>query len=300
MPFPGAVALSAPGSITGGLQNYAALAQFDQAMRDMRARRIQEAAMGDYLQSLSAQGPQAPAPGQPSVRKTPPAIMGEGGPVPHATTPTTGTPSADTTATAAPPKQMSLDGLMSFLKDRGITGSDAYETAMQFQPWLKAQDAQKLGQMKFQVDMEKLLIAQGWDKIRAKDMAARVAAINERTRAMYGKGGRQDQIRSLDKTAQQLTAGRQKLQKQASDIHNKAQNEGRMLTPQEQATISQINNRIQTVDNGIQSVRNQQALLLGGQDYGQQDLMMAPDDSQSAADSVDVSDLGDSGDGGGQ
>lgn len=269
-------------SANQGQSNYGKLLQLSQAMQQMKQQNLARAQLGDYLQQTLVPPQQAPAPGQASVPMQQP---GAKPPAP-----------AQQDAQPTQPSQMSLDGLMGFLKQRGITGADALATAEQFQPWLAAEDKQKLGQMKFQVDMEKLLIANGFDAAKAKNEAARIAAYRERTNAMYGKGGQKDQLRALTATVQQLTVGRQKLQKQVSDIVNLARNQGRMLTPQEQGTINAINAKIQTVDNGMAAARQQQALLSGGLNYGAQpDEMGAPDTSQSAAESVDTGDLGDGG-----
>lgn len=270
------------GASSQGLNNYENLYKFSEAMKAMKQQQLARQALGNYMQQTLVPPSQTPSPGQSSAPMTQPGA--------------TKTPSPAQAGTLSNPSQgMSLDGLMGYLKDRGITGEDALATAEQFNPWLAAEDKQKLGQMKFQLDMEKLLIANGFDQQKAKNEAARIAAYRERTKAMLGKGGQRDQLKALTATVQQLTVGRQKLDQQRSDIVNAARNAGRMLTAKEQATINAINQKIQVVDNGMAAARQQQALLSGGLNYGNQpDEMGQPDASTDSAAGVDT------GDGGGQ
>ena len=283
---------AAYGAETKGQDILGNLFNFHQAMERAKQQRTTGAALGDYLQSLSQ--PQAPYPGTPSK----PTI---GAQDPSAATRMFGPTAAGSVQTRddtqEQPKQMSLDGLMQFLDKRGVTGEDAYATALQFEPWLAAQDKQKLGQMKFEIDMQKLLIANGFDASKAKNEAARISANRERTQSMYGKGGQKDKIQALNHTVQQLTVGRQKLAQQRDNLVNSAHNAGRMLTMQEQSTIQAINAKIQTVDSGMEAARSQQSLLMSGLNYGAQDGGLQPDNSASSADSVS-NDVGDGGDGG--
>jgi|SRR5579872_67813 len=284
------------GAQTGGQDALGKIFAFQQAMNAAKQQRTSQAALGDYLQSLSQ--PQAPYPGTPSK---PPSVGGQ-----DASAATRmygpGAVPSPTQANAQPQtgenKQMSLDGLMSFLKDRGIEGEDAYATAAQFEPWLAAQDKQKLGQMKFEIDMQKLLIANGFDAAKAKNEAARIAAYNRRSDLMYGKGGQTSKIKALTATVQQLTVGRQKLAQQRDNLVNTARNAGRMLTQQEQQTIQAINAKIQTVDTGMEAARSQQALLQQGLNYGAQEQEPQADTDPSAASGV-TNDLDESGGGGG-
>jgi len=275
------------GAAGQGTQNYARLLQLNKAMQQAKQTQLARGALGDYMQSALVPPPQTPAPGQPSVPMQQPGAKGA-----------PASPTQEAAQAPSQPGQMSLEGLMGFLKQRGITGADALATADQFSPYLAAEDRQKLGEMKFQADMTKLLIANGFDEAKAKNEAARVAAYRERTKAMYGKGGSKDQLKALTYTVNQLTVGRQKLQKQASDIVNLARNAGRMLTPREKQAINAINQKIQTVDNGMAAARQQQSLLAGGLNYGAQpDSMGQADDSTSSSDAVDTGDLGDTGGG---
>lgn len=183
---------------------------------------------------------------------------------------------------------MSLNGLMKFLADRGVTGEDAYATASQFMPWLSQADQEQMNQAKLNLDLQKLLMQYGWDQEKAKDAAGRLSAYKDRTKAMREKGERQNQVAGLGKTAMKLTTGKQKLTSQRDAIVNAARNQNRVLSAQEQQAIDAINSKIQTVDAGIMAIRAQQASLQGVDEtqFGD-DSMLSPmqDDNAGGDDS---------------
>lgn len=270
------------GAESGGPKLEAGLLALDQAKKQRQQEALSANLIGNYLQQMAAggmpNGAQAPSPGQPSQPKNP-----------NQQPP--GAAAAPASPGAAPQQgnaPMSLDGLMKFLADRGVTGEDAYATAAKFMPWLSQQDQEQMNQAKLNMDLQKLLVSYGWDQAKAKDAAGRLAAYRERTKVMQNRGAQQNKVAGLGKTAMKLTTGKQKLSQQLSAIVNSARNAGRPLTAQEQQAIDAINSKIQTVDAGIMAIRAEQAQLQGvdesqfGDDSMLQDM---PDDNAGGGDS---------------
>lgn len=217
------------------------LAQFDQALSQQRADNLAKAHAADYLQNLAATAVTKYAPG---------------------TSASTDAMSAGKNATAEP-EQMSLQGLMKYLKDNGVEGQDAYNAAQQFMPFLSAQDQQELKQQQYQLQLQDRLIKLGFDQNEAKQKAAELAERQRHDRAMEEKGGASAAASGLDKQAQQLTTGAQALAERRSSIVNTAKNQNRPLTQQEQAQILDLDTRIQKVKRGIEAIRAKQAKLKG-------------------------------------
>lgn len=244
-------------AFNGGIGNMQRLLALDQARKQMQQQALSNNLIGNYLQQVATQ-PQAPSPGQsstPSAASTPPS------------------PAQETTQPAA--KGMSLDGLMKYMADRGITGEQAWLTAQQYSGFMSEQDKNRIEQGRLNMDLQKLLVQYGYDQQRAKDAADRIAAYDRRTKAMQGRQAQQNKVAGLNRVSQQLTTGRQQLEQQRANIVNTAKNQNRALTAQEQAAIDQLNTRIQTVDNGIKEVRKQQAGLQGVDEaqYGNDSIM---------------------------
>ena len=261
------------GAYSNGPKLMEGLMQLDQAKKQQRQQALSANLIGNYLQQMAAggmpDGAQAPSPGQASTPAQ--AMYGPTATMPGSQTPTNpnqtppGAAAAPTSAGAAPSGQapMSLDGLMKFLSDRGVTGEDAYATAAQFMPWLSRQDQEQMNQAKLSLDLQKLLMQYGWNKQRAKQAAANLAERKKRDKDLEGLHQDNQKIAGLNRVVQQLTIGKQKLAAQRDAIVNAARNQNRALSAQELQAIDDINSRIQKVDAGMAEARKQQAGMQG-------------------------------------